>query len=400
MINLLSRLLGFALFCAATMSIFAAPVSDDIDAVNRAKNLARINCGAKIDCITPNGRVLRVTPATASKSEAAALIMEDDTVSCALGEGETNFVIALPDTALLDRFTFLNENAAAEGELSIAVSNSRLAAHSSKWKPVEGTIPFARKRAFDLSLVGVEAKFVRLTFRVHKQGRVAGFGLYGRQSLDEFATHQRHIINVANPLYTSRSAERVNFNFANIYARARVHFVSSGQSEQSGKMIDDDAVTAYDFAPDDPHPTVVIELSDVQRLHRISALYEMQPGQLDVYALNQITGDARDFDGLAPIASVSDSAGAGKASVDFNPQGARYVALRWTPAQPSAFRIAEINAFGQVPLGLIDMPNAPTLLVGNAIVTNGPRPGEGGPDFSTTVLGTLAYPPTLAPVSP
>lgn len=381
------------------MSIFAASIHEDAAPANRAKNLARMNCGAQIECITPDGRVTRVTPALAN-SEPAALIMEDDAVSCSLVEGETNFVVALPNTAMLDRFTFLNENAAAEGELSIAVSNYRLPVHSAKWTPVEGTIPFAHKRTFDLSLLGVEAKFVRLTFRVQKQGRIAALGLYGQQSLDEFAARQGHLIKVSNTVATTRAADRVNFNFANTYAHAQVRFVSSGQSADAGKMIDDDPVTAYAFSPNDPHPTVVVELSDVQRLHRISAIYDMQAGRLDVYALNRVTGDAHDFDGLKPIASATDRAGEGKASVDFNPQGARFIALRWTAdgahATHEAFRIAEINAFGEVPLALIDMNTTPELFATNSIV---PHPGSSGPDFSNT-LGTLADPPALAPVSP
>jgi len=40
----------------------------------------------------------------------------------------------------------------------------------------------------------------------------------------------------------------------------------------------------------------------------------------------------------------------GKGAVDFDPQGARYVALRWTTREPDnsrGFEIAEINAFGR-----------------------------------------------------
>ncbi|HXM73849.1 MAG TPA: hypothetical protein VN904_01135, partial [Chthoniobacterales bacterium] len=116
--------------------IQAAPASPD--AANQAKNLARMNCGAQIECITPDGRIAKVTRVITENAAAAALIMDDDTVSCPLQEGETNFVIALPKTSLLDRFTFLNENAAARGELRIAVSNYRLPANSPKWTPVEG----------------------------------------------------------------------------------------------------------------------------------------------------------------------------------------------------------------------------------------------------------------------
>jgi hypothetical protein len=386
----------------STLSIFAAPGPNSDESVNRAKNLARMNCGAQIEVITPDGRVTRVTPISPQNAEAAALIMDDDTVSCSLQEGETNFVIALPNTALLDRFTFLNENAAARGELRISVSNYRLPTNSAKWTPVEGTIPFSHKRMFDLSLLGVEAKFVKLSFRVEKKGRIAAVGLYGEQSLSEFAARQSHIAFVSNTLRSDRAADRVNFNFANLYARARIVHVSSGPFAAAQKMIDDDPTTSFQFAATDPHPTVVLELSQAQRLHRVSTIYDMQSGRMDVFAMDSLRSDPGNLDGLTPIASTTDVAGEGKASVDFNPQGAHYVALRWTPNRSiksnSGFRVAEIDAFGNVPLALIDMNPAPQHFAANNIAAKS-LPGQSSPDFSNS-LGTLADPPVIPSVSP
>jgi hypothetical protein len=135
-------------------------------------------------------------------------------------------------------------------------------------------------------------------------------------------------------------------------------------------------------------------------LHRISAIYDMQPGRLDVYALDKACGDAGELDGLHPIASAVDREGNGKASVEFNPQGARYIALRWTPAgnTATAFHVAEINAFGNVPLAEISAAEPAQLFASNNI-GGAPLPGEGPPDFSNT-LGTLADPPAVPPVSP
>ena len=127
---------------------------------------SRMNCGAQIECVTPDGQVGRISRLPLQEPNAAALIMDDDTVTCVLQEGETNFVIELPDVAVPDRFIFLNENGKARGELKISVSNQRLAPRSSEWKEVEGVIPFAHKRLFGVSLLGIEAKYVRLCFRV------------------------------------------------------------------------------------------------------------------------------------------------------------------------------------------------------------------------------------------
>jgi hypothetical protein len=137
--------------------------------------MTQMNSGARIECVTPDGQTNRVSKLPAADPSAAALIMEDDTVSCVLQEGETNFVVELPKVGLLDRLTFLNENARARGELKIAVSNNRLKPDSSKWLEVEGVVPFSHKRLFGVSLIGIEARFVRLSFRVEKAGRIAAF---------------------------------------------------------------------------------------------------------------------------------------------------------------------------------------------------------------------------------
>jgi hypothetical protein len=86
--------------------------------------------------------------------------------SYALSRGATSFIIRLPGPVQDRSFTFVNENAVAEGQLLIAVSNQPLVADSPLWRAVEGAIRFRHKRFFTLSLVGVEAKYVRLTFQI------------------------------------------------------------------------------------------------------------------------------------------------------------------------------------------------------------------------------------------
>lgn len=367
---------------------------------NTAKNLARMNCGAKIDCITPDGRLVAVPTASEKNSSAAALIMDDDTLSCPLQEGETTFIISFPKTSLLDRFTFVNENAAVQGEMRIAVSNYRLPADSPKWTDVSGKTEFTSKRLFNLSMVGVEARYVKLSFHVAKGGRIASLGLFGGVSLEKYASRQDSMARVTNMLPTHRLEDMLNFNFANLYAKGRIVFVSSGVSATAPNMIDDDTMTSFRFASSDPQPTVIVELAAWEQLHRVSALYQMQAGQLDVYLLKELGMNPADLTGARSIASVTDRAAQGKAAVDFDPQGARYVALRWTPASADpgrGFEVAEINAFGEMPLAMLNLSGVPDVYASNL---NRMRfTGEGGPDFSND-LGTLAAPPVLPVVSP
>ena len=158
-----------------TVVFFAAFIAAPVDLLMAADpaSQSRMNCGAQIECLTPDGHLGRIARLSEQDPNATALIMDDDTVTCVLQEGETDFVIELPAVAVPDRFTFLNENGKAHGELRIAVSNRRLAPSSADWKEVDGVIPFAHKRLFGVSLLGIEAKYVRLSFRVEKRSTAA-----------------------------------------------------------------------------------------------------------------------------------------------------------------------------------------------------------------------------------
>ncbi len=96
---------------------------------------------------------------------ARGVIVHGTKTSYALPRGASSFVIRLSDRAAGD-LVFVNEYAAAEGELSIAVSNKSLAADSPHWSAVEGKIRFRNKRLVTVSLLGVDAKFVRVKFQV------------------------------------------------------------------------------------------------------------------------------------------------------------------------------------------------------------------------------------------
>ena len=121
---------------------------------------------AQIEYISPDGQFSSLTPPQSAANQQSAAFVDSDTISCVLKEGETTFIIELPKDTPHDRFTFLNENAGACGELRIAVSDSALSADSPKWTEVDGIVPFAHKRLFKLSILGVDTKFVRLSFKV------------------------------------------------------------------------------------------------------------------------------------------------------------------------------------------------------------------------------------------
>jgi hypothetical protein len=350
-----------------------------------AKNLARTNCGATIDLIGQDGHVVTVAKQDANPN---SLLLDDDTLNFPLPEGDTTFILSFPRTATLDRFTFVNENASAEGEMTIAVSNYRLPARSRKWHEATPSASFTGQRLIDVSLLGTEARYVKLSFRLTRAGTIAALGVYGPQSLQKFAARQRGATRVKNSAAARRLEDMLNFNFANLYARAKIVFISSGMEENAKRMIDDDVISSFQFAPADPHPTVIVELADSERLHRVSAVYKMEKGRLDVFLLANLGGNPGDLSGATPTASVTDTDGDGKAALDFDPHGARYVALRWTPADakaPHGFEVAEVSAFGEMPLSMLSAIETPDIYADSLGAVSPP---------------TIVQPPVLLIVSP
>ena len=134
------------------------PTSDQ--AGHRPQNEEAARANWQIECVAPG------------KREAINLKMNDAKIRFALRRGATSFIVHLAAPGQQRCFTLENENIAAKGSFSIATSNERLAVNNPKWNPVAGAVPFRHKRHFDLSLVGVEAKFVKLTFLVDEPGKI------------------------------------------------------------------------------------------------------------------------------------------------------------------------------------------------------------------------------------
>ena len=195
---------------------FVSPVSCLADTTATNDQVDRAKNRAQVECITPDGRLSPVSGAAAPDGYAPASIIDDQTISCSLREGETTFLIALPKGAPHDRFTFVNENATACGELRIAVSNSPLTADSAKWVEVDGIVPFAHKRLFNLSMLGIETRFVRLSFHVENSGEA---------SADRRA---RDAARISNSFRASALSEAINSNFTKLHGHRQDVAISFG----------------------------------------------------------------------------------------------------------------------------------------------------------------------------
>lgn len=156
--------LSFARRFSVAGSLFLGSVALTFGASSQAghpqRNQEATRSDWQIKCVAPG------------KAKAISLTMNDAKIRYALRHGVTSFIIRLADPAQRRYFTLVNENMAVEGNLSIAIANEPLALNNPKWRVVDGAIPFRHKRLFALSLIGVEAKFVKLTFRVDNSEKI------------------------------------------------------------------------------------------------------------------------------------------------------------------------------------------------------------------------------------
>ena len=189
-----------------------------------------------------------------------------------------------------------------------------------------------------------------------------------------------------------RPSNTVDFDLAKWQAQARIVSVSSGALAFSVRLIDNDPQTSFRFSSDDLHPTVVVELSGQEPIHRVSAIFQAdENATLDVYLLSQLPKNLGRLDG-APIACSVNPNHPNESAADFAATNARYVVFRWTRKKPThtPFSVAEVNAFSSVRAEQIP----PTFAENDIHFVN-----ETKIDFSNK-LGTLADPPSVNVVSP
>lgn len=138
-------------------------------------------------------------------------------------------------------------------------------------------------------------------------------------------------------------------DMAKVQSGGQVAFVTSGQRQAVLHAIDDDRRTIFQFSESDAHPTLIVKLNAIQPVRRVSLVPGSEVLQVNVYLLDELPRKVSDLDSLKPVTSIVNLVIGREAAADFAPQSARYVALRWMLATPSAgsVKVAEVSAFAQ-----------------------------------------------------
>ncbi len=138
-------------------------------------------------------------------------------------------------------------------------------------------------------------------------------------------------------------------DMAKVQAGGQIAFVTSGQRPAVFHAIDDDRRTIFRFSESDAHPTLIIKLNETRPVSRVSLVPASKTVQVNVYLLEELPQKASDLDALKPLTSIVNLVVGREAAAEFAPQNARYVALQWILAGPSAgpVKVAEVSVFAQ-----------------------------------------------------
>jgi len=340
----LTLLLGLGIGISASgadLVLQKVPPLTVAQAPNYPQNLARFDLGAQIESDVP-----------ADASGSIPFLSGDPASVYALRTGTTRLLISLAKIENIDSIAFLNSE--AKGTVTIAMSSAKLSPESPQWHD-------AGQEELSNGLISArigpaEAKYVRLTFNVRTPGRIGNLGIYSAAAVSDFTMPRARKIAAAS---STDAMAKANYNLADLHAKARTIFVSSGDDiKLAYNMIDGQPGTAYEFAANDAAPAAIIDLGHSVSVNRISTFSTPSSATVAFYLLGALPGnntgnlesslriDPRTLAAFRTVGTGNDD-GSGRFAVDFEETTGRYVMLVWTPSTRNAnFSVAEVAVFG------------------------------------------------------
>ncbi len=298
------------------LTLFAQPAGADVlkktpelNEIKRATyplNLARINLGAHIKSDRPTELTQKIVDDEKDESRSntgMTLISDDQSISTPLPSGKTSYIISLPQTYPLDLFNFQNYKCA--GKFSVFLSKNDLDFNSPDWHPAGQVITFAKDQVYESHFTMADARYVKVTFDVSIPGEIRAFGLFGTAK-NYGLRGKPEVVDAQQPV-----EQIVNYSYSALYtAKSSVAYVSSSgpgsKLSDANYIIDNNISTSYSFAPNDPHPCLILDLSSTTPLRRVSGTFTSPPGDLNIYLLYRLPGnDSSDVAGLLPFGSPS-----------------------------------------------------------------------------------------------
>jgi hypothetical protein len=341
---------AFAAICACAIvpgnqNAGAAEVADASTIARLPINLAHGDLGTRLEVREP--KVRDTEKKTLEENESAqALISDDAALTYPLLPGKTSLLFTLGRIQVLNRFNFINFDAA--GKYTISVSSTKLGFDANGWRAVASGESFDGEQIVAMDIGSVEARYVKIDFETERPGRISGLGLFGAPIIGTF---QKKPLGYAFATASSGSGvslpvqpSNVYFDLANLDTGSRVVALSRGGDLDSAQsMIDGNVESGYAFDSTDPAPAVVVDLGVRRVINRLSCVYDAPPGRLDFYLVDNPYPKHQDRTNIAYVGSpslepVSNESGeySGRGGAD----GRQAIYSVDTTAQPGLNRLA------------------------------------------------------------
>ena len=269
--------LGFGIaisISGADLVLQKVPPLTVAQAPNYPQNLARFDLGAQIGSDVPD-----------DGSSSVPFLSGDPASVYGLRTGTTRLLISLAQIENIDSIAFLNSE--AKGTVTIAMSSAKLSPESPQWHD-------AGQEELSNGLISArigpaEAKYVRLTFNVRSPGRIFSLGIYSAAPVSDFTMPRARKIAAAS---SADAKAKANYNLADLHAKARTIFVSSGHDLRLAyNMIDGQPGTAYGFAASDAARAAIIDLGHSVSVNRISTFSTPGSATVTFYLIGALLGN-------------------------------------------------------------------------------------------------------------
>ncbi len=283
----------FAAVCAgalapASPAANAADVAPPTASSRLPVNLARGDLGTRLEAREPKGK----NPEKSSIEEndsPQALISADAALTYPLLPGKTSLIFSLSKIQVLNRFDFVNFDAA--GTYSVSVSSTKLDFDAPGWRTLASGESFNSSQIVVTDLGSVEARYVKIDINTERPGRISGVGLFGAPSIGYFqAKPQSFNFNSESPDLPGISpseTRNIYFDVASLDAGSRVVALSrGGDLDEAQAIIAGNVDNHFAFESTDPAPAVVVDLGARRRINRLSCVYVAPAGRLDFYLID------------------------------------------------------------------------------------------------------------------
>ena len=310
-------------------------------APNYPQNLARFDLGAQIESDVPD-----------DASSSVPFLSGDPASVYGLRTGTTRLLISLAQIENIDSIAFLNSE--AKGTVTIAMSSAKLSPEGPQWH--DAGQEELSSGVISARIGPAEAKYLRLTFNVSSPGRIGCLGIYSAAPVSDFTMPRARKIAAGS---STDAMAKANYNLADLHAKARTIFVSSGDDlKLAQNMIDGQPGTAYAFAANDAAPAAIIDLGRSGSVNRISTFSTPGSAVVTFYVLGDLPANTTENPESAlridpqtlaafKIVRTGSDDGSGRVAVNFAETTGRYVMLVWTRSSQNAnFSVAEVAVFG------------------------------------------------------